>query len=186
VRAGAEAEETVRGEPSSWRRVLHDPRVLVVLVLFLAAVLVAGTVLTVATFTADSENTASVGAGSLTFDLTPTGAIVDTTALRPGDTRSGQVQVANRKAAATFTLAFTGLGTGPLPGVLRLTVAQTTPTSKQLYNGVLANAPTLDLGRIAGGASVGLALTFAWPDASRAPELQGQSVPLVLQWNATT
>lgn len=178
--------ETVSSEPSRRPRLLRDPRVLAVLVLLLLALLVGGTVLSVAAFTADSDNSASIAAGGVVFDLTSTGAIVDTSGLRPGITRTGQVQLANRKSAATYTLAFTGLGTGPLPGVLRLTVAQTTPQSKQLYDGLLKDVPTLALGRIDTGATVGLALTFAWPAGSQAPELQGQTVPLVLQWRATT
>jgi len=168
------------------RRLLRDPRFLVVLVLLLGAVLVGSAVLTIATFTASSKNTGAVSAGSVVFDVTPVGAALDTTNLKPGDTRSGELELANRKVRASFTLDFTGKGAGPLPNVLQLTVTKTAPVSQQLFQGTLSAASSLALGTIDQGNSIRLRFTFAWPSSSRAPDLQGQTVPLVLQWRATT
>jgi hypothetical protein len=160
--------------------------VLVIGVLLLAAVLTGSVVLSVASFTSSSTNTSTLATGDLVFDLAPAGPAVDTSALRPGVTKTGQVTLTNRKSAADFTLGFAGVGTGPLAGVLRLTVAETAPQSKQLYDGPLAAAPTLPLGRLAQSQSLQLSLTFAWPAGQQDPALQGQSVPLVLDWSAST
>src|SRR4029077_1478989 len=98
----------------------------------------------------------------------------------------GSVQVANRKSGATFALSFAGLDPNPLRDVLQLTIDQTAPVSRTLYNGPLKDVRPILLGRIETGASIQLGFTYTWPSDERAPELQGQSVPLVLQWSATT
>ena len=166
---------------------LRDKRVLVVVVLVLGAGLVAGATLTISAFTASTSGGGSISAGALAFALAPTGRIVDTSAMKPGDTKSGTVTLTNQKAAATFTLTFTGLGTSTLPGVLQLTVLQTSPTtSKQLYSGALAAVPPLNLGQLATGDALTLQLTFVWPSGSSDPSLQGQRVDLVLQWDGRT
>lgn len=168
------------------RRRLRDKRVLVVAVLLLFALLLASVVASVAVFTADSRSKGAITAGDLVFDLAPASAIVDTSGMRPGDTRTGKVTLTNRQASGSFNLGFSGLGTGLLASTLQLTVARTSPTSAQLYSGVLANVPTLALGRIASGASQTLSLTFAWPASAQDPSLQAQSIPLVLGWSAQT
>jgi hypothetical protein len=173
-------------EPTTWQKLRHDKRVLIVGVLLLVALLVGGAVLTTAAFTASSSNGSSVATGDVSFDLVPAGAIVDTSALRPGATKTGVVQIVNRKAAATFTLGFTGLGASTLAATLQFTVAEVSPQSRQLYSGPLSAVPSLALGRIVQGQSMQLSLTFAWAAADNSAALQGQSVPLVLQWSATT
>lgn len=173
-------------KPRFWRTAIRDWRVLSVIVLVLLAALIGGAYLTVATFTASSASKASIGTGDVVFALTPTGAIVDTTALRPGVTKTGQVQIANQKATATFTLGFSGIGSGPLVSTLQFTVAELAPQSRQLYSGPLSAVQPIALGQIAKGGSMQLGLTFAWSATSTSPDLQGQSVPLVLHWDATT
>ena len=155
-------------------------------ILLLVAMLVAGALLTISAFTSSTAGGASIDAADLVFALAPSGTVVDTTAMKPGDTRTGSVTLTNQKAAATFTLGFAGLGSGTLAGVLQLTVTQTAPVTKQLYSGALASAPLLQLGKIASGGTVHLSLAFAWPSGSRDAALQGQSIPLVLQWGAQT
>ncbi len=172
-------------ERTGWPRVLRNPRVLIVLVLLLLAILVGGVLLSVSVFTTSSKNTGSISAGDLVFDV-PSGSFVDTSGLRPGDSRTGSVELANRKSAATFTLGFAGLDPSPLRDVLQLTIDQTAPVSRRLYSGPLKDVKPIGLGRIETGASIRLGFTFAWPSDQRGPQLQGQSVPLVLQWDATT
>jgi hypothetical protein len=173
-------------ERTGWRRTLRNPRVLIVLVLLLLATLVGGTVLSVAAFTTSAKNTGTISAGDLVFDLVPSASFVDTSGLRPGDSRTGSVQIANRKSGATFTLSFSGLDASPLRDVLQLTIDQTAPVSRQLYNGPLKDVRPIVLGRIETGASIQLGFSFVWPSDQRAPQLQGQSVPFALQWSART
>ncbi len=124
--------------------------------------------------------------GDLAFDVAPAGQIVDTTALKPGADRSGAVTITNRQVPATFSMAFTGIGTGSLASALQLTVTETAPVSKQLYTGALSGVGTLALGKLGTGQSVQVSVRFLWPAASLDPVLQGQTVPLVINWNATT
>jgi hypothetical protein len=172
-------------ERTGWRRALRNPRVLVVLVLVLLAILVGSVVLSLAAFTTSSKNASSISAGDLVFDV-PSAAFVDTSGLRPGDTRTGTMQIANRKSAATFTLGFAGLDPNPLRDVLQLTIDQSAPVSRRLYSGPLKDVKPIVLGRIETGASIRLGFTFVWPSDQRGAQLQGQTVPLVLQWDATT
>jgi predicted ribosomally synthesized peptide with SipW-like signal peptide len=161
--------------------------VLVVIVILLFALLVGGAVLTTAVFTDSSSSKGSISAGDLVFALSPTTTIVDTSGMKPGDTRMGSVTLTNQKAAGTFSLGFSGLGTGTLASTLQLTVSKSSgTTNQQLYSGVLASVPTLSLGTLATGASMGLKFTYAWPADQVDPALQGQSIPLVLQWSART
>jgi hypothetical protein len=173
-------------ERTGWRRTLRNPRVLIVLVLLLLAILVGGAVLSFAVFTTSSQNTGTISAGDLVFDVVPSASIVDTSGLRPGDTRTGSVQIANSKSGATFTLGLAGLDPSPLRDVLQLTIDQTAPVSRQLYSGPLKDVTPIVLGRIETGGSIQLGFSFVWPSDQRAPQLQGQNVPLVLQWSATT
>jgi hypothetical protein len=157
-----------------------------VLVLLLLAILVGGAVLSITVFTTSSKNTGTISAGDLVFDLVPAGSFVDTSGLRPGDTRAGRVEIANSKSGATFTLGFAGLDRSPLRDVLQLTIDQTAPVSRRLYSGPLKDVKPIVLGRIETGKSIQLGFSFVWPSDQRAPQLQGQNVPLVLQWSATT
>jgi hypothetical protein len=173
-------------ERTGWRRTLRNPRVLIVLVLLLLAILIGGAVLSFTVFTTSSQNTGTISAGNLVFDLVPSGSFVDTSGLRPGDTRTGSLEIANRESGATFTLGFAGLDPNPLRDVLQLKIDQTAPVSRQLYSGPLKDVTPIVLGRIETGSSIQLGFSFVWPSDQRAPQLQGQNVPLVLQWSATT
>ena len=112
--------------------------------------------------------------------------MVDTTALRPGATAAGEVQLTNRSAPATFTLAFEGVAPGLLVDVLGLKVQEVGGQARVLYDGPLAAVTPLALGRFSANAGVRLRLTFAWPAGSKDPQLQARTVPVVLRWNATT
>jgi predicted ribosomally synthesized peptide with SipW-like signal peptide len=161
--------------------------VLVVVVILLFALLVGGVVLTTAVFTDSSTSKGAIAAGDLVFALAPAGTVVDTNGMKPGDTRMGSVTLTNQKASGTFSLAFSGLGTSTLVNTLQLTVSKSSgTTSQQLYSGVLASVPTLSLGTLATGGSMGVKFTYAWPADQVDPALQGQSIPLVLQWSAHT
>src|SRR4051794_7196647 len=178
---------------ASPRSLLRDRRVLAVVVVLLGAILVASVVFTVAAFTATSKNSASVSAGSVVFELSQAGKplpagtpVVDTNVLRPGDTRAGDVTITNKNSDASFTLTFTGIA-GPLPDVLLLTVDEVPPRAQPLYaNKPLSAVPPIPVGPIARGKAMTLRLTFSWPAAQQAPALQGQSVPVVLRWDAST
>jgi hypothetical protein len=173
--------------PGRWRRRLRDKRVLVVVVLALVVLLAGSVTLSLAVFTDSSESTAAISAGDLVYDLAPTTAIVDTSGMKPGDTRGGVVTVTNRKSSGRFTLGFSGIGSGTLASTLQLTVKKTSgTTSLTLYSGPLASVPTLDLGSIATAGSATLNFTYAWPADAKDPALQGQSIPLVLEWSART
>jgi hypothetical protein len=174
-------------EQGTWKKLRRDPRVLTVVVLVLLAILVAGTSISVAAFTSSSTNPAKITMGNVVFDVAPTGAIVDTTTLKPGSDQSGSAALTNRQVPATFSLGFSGIGTSLLVRTLQLTVTQTSPVSnKQLYSGTLAGVGTLDLGKLATGEVARVTLRFVWPTTSVDASLQGQNVPLVLNWTATT
>jgi hypothetical protein len=156
-------------------------------VFVLAAILVGSVVFTVSAFTSTSSNTASISMGEVRFDVSPSGtAVVDTTALRPGATAAGEVQLTNRSAPAAFTLVFEGVAPGPLVDVLGLEVQEVGGQARVLYDGPLKSVTPLALGRFAANAGVRLRLTFAWPAGSKDPSLQARTVPVVLRWNATT
>jgi hypothetical protein len=173
-------------EQGTWKKLRRDPRVLTVVVLVLLAILLAGTSISVAAFTSSSTNQAVLRMGDVVFDVAPVGAIVDTTSLKPGADRSGTVTLTNRQVPATFSLGFSGIGTSLLVNTLRLTVTQITPISRQLYNGTVAGVGTLNLGKLAMGTAAQLTLRFVWPAGSTDPSLQAQSIPLILNWTATT
>ena len=174
-------------ERSLWRTLLRDRRFLSVLVILLAATLVGSVVFTVSAFTSTSSNAASIRMGEVRFDVSPAGvAVVDTTALRPGATAAGEVQLTNRSVPATFTLAFEGVAPGPLVNVLGLKVQEVGGQARVFYDGPLASVTPLALGRFSANAGVRLRLTFAWPAGSKDPLLQARTVPVVLRWNATT
>jgi hypothetical protein len=173
-------------EQGTWKKLRRDPRVLTVVVLVLLAILVAGTSISVAAFTSSSTNDAILKMGNVVFDVAPTGTIVDTTSLKPGADRSGTVTLTNRQVPATFSLSFSGIGPGLLVNTLQLTVTQTTPVSKQLYSGTVAGVTTLNLGKLTTGQATQVKLQFVWPATSLDASLQGLTVPLVLNWNATT
>lgn len=173
-------------EPGRTHRWLRDKRVLVVAALLFLALLLAAVGVSVAAFTASSESHGSISAGDLTFDLAPASAIVDTSGMKPGDSRAGVVTLTNRQAAGSFSLGFGGIGSSTLASTLRLTVKRTAPAAQTLYDGSLAGVPTLPLGTVGTGQAVTLALTFAWPADAVDPSLQAQSIPLVLDWSART
>ena len=93
--------------------------------------------------------------------------MVDTTALRPGATAAGEVQLTNRSAPATFTLAFEGVAPGLLVDVLGLKVQEVGGQARVLYDGPLKAGTPLALGRFSANAGVRLRLTFAWPAGGR-------------------
>ncbi|HEV8462905.1 MAG TPA: hypothetical protein VGQ38_19625 [Gaiellaceae bacterium] len=158
----------------------------VVVALVLLAIVISATAITTAAFTASSTNTARLVMGDIVFDVVPPGQIVDTTALKPGADRSGTVTITNRYVPASFSVGFAGIGTSALASTLQLTVTQTAPVSRQLYSGALAGVGSLSLGKLTQGQSAQLSIRFLWPAANADAELQGQSVPLVINWNATT
>jgi hypothetical protein len=169
------------------RRWFRDPRILVVGVIALFALVVAGITLSFAVFSASSGSTASITAGNLVYDIRPPTTIVNTSGMRPGDVRHGTVTLTNTKSPGAFALGFSGIGTSALASTLLVTVTRGTPSAPHtVYSGPLADAPTLDLGRLATGASLTLDLMFSWPSAARDPTLQGQTIPLVLDWSART
>lgn len=172
--------------PTLTERLGRHRRALIIGVAVVVLLGIGAVFLSAALFTSGTKNSATVSAGTLRFTVTPASGIVDTSALRPGATKTGNVTITNTDATGKFTLTFAGLGSGPLVGVLGLTVAETAPASTSLYNGSLSAVTPLALGTLAKNASVTLALTFTWPSASNDPSLQGQSVPLVLQFDATT
>jgi hypothetical protein len=174
-------------EQGTWKKLRRDPRVVTVFVLVMLAILLAGTSISVAAFTASSTNGATLKMGNVVFDVAPTAAIVDTTSLKPGADRSGTATLTNRQVPAAFSLSFSGIGTSLLVNTLQLTVTETSPTSnKQLYSGTVAGVGTLDLGKLAPAAVARVTLHFVWPAANTDATLQGQSIPLVLNWSATT
>jgi hypothetical protein len=161
--------------------------VLVVAVIVLFALVVGGAVFTTAVFTDSSTSIGDITAGDLVFALSPSSAIVDTSGMKPGETRTGSVTLTNKKAGGTFSLGFSGLGSSTLASTLLLTVAKSSgTTNEQLYSGPLASVPTLALGTLATGKTLGLKFTYAWPADQVDPALQGQSIPLVLNWSANT
>ncbi len=173
-------------EPGRWRRRLRDKRVIAIIAIVLVGLLSSGVAFTLAVFTDSSQSAGSISAGDLVYDLAPA-TIVNTTAMKPGETRGGSVTLTNKKAKGSFALGFGGLGSSSLASTLQLTVKKTAPTGAQtLYSGVLASVPTLELGTLATGASLTLNFTYAWPADALDPALQGQSIPLVLQWGART
>jgi hypothetical protein len=113
-------------------------------------------------------------------------AIFSAAALAPGGVATGEVTIANAgDATGAFSLSATG-ASGPLAGVLDLTVVDTT-ASATVFTGELATFTRASLGTFAPGASRRYRFELAYPAGRSALDddsLQGGSTSVRFDWDA--
>jgi spore coat-associated protein N len=103
-------------------------------------------------------------------------AILTATGLKPGDSRSGEVTIANTgELGGAFALSKSGLSDAPggwggaLSGVLDLLVQDVTGAPATIYSGKLAAMGSLSLGDWAPGAARTYRFTVSFPDGGAPP-----------------
>lgn len=135
------------------------------------------------TSTSRSPGNEYVAAG-MGLDLAETGQIVQGDGMLPGDVRSGSQTVTNTGHAGLLVLRGQGIdATKPLAKVLRVAIRQTDPAlPSPVYDGVLAQLGTIDLGKLEKGARRSFAFTVTWPAVANSPDLSGQSLSLAFDW----
>jgi hypothetical protein len=113
-------------------------------------------------------------------------AILSAGALAPGQVETGEVTIANLgDMAGTFALSASG-ASGPLAGVLDLTVVDTTAAAT-LFTGKLGSFARADLGTFPAGAARRYRFELAYPGGRTPAEddgLQGASTSVRFDWDA--
>jgi hypothetical protein len=124
--------------------------------------------------------------GPLVTDDADGSAILSAGALAPGQVQTGEVTIANAgDAAGTFSLSATG-ASGPLAGVLDLTVVDETG-SATVFAGKLGAFARAGLGTFAAGAARRYRFAIAYPAGRSALDddsLQGASTSVRFDWDA--
>jgi spore coat-associated protein N len=191
----------------------HPRRTLGVLALLLAATAV--TIGSGANFTATSANPTNVfSAGTLTMGNSSSGTAIFTSAntpiMKPGDTRSGTVDIQNTgNITGDFVLGTSNIVNTPaspgLTSVLKIQVEDCglftnndtqaplcTGSTIKYPAGTIAGLSGIDMGNYAGGTATTsdkhrYKITVSWPDGTPAVDnpLQGAGVSFNLNWSAS-
>jgi hypothetical protein len=112
-------------------------------------------------------------------------AIFSASTLVPGQVETGEVTIANAgDATGSFTLSATG-ASGPLAGVLDLTVLDATG-ARTVFTGKLAAFARADLGTFAAGDAHRYRFALAYPNGTPAVDnqLQGATTSVEFAWDA--
>ena len=165
------------------------------LALLAAVVAVAASVAQVsgAAFTAGADEApAAFEGGRLALSATPgdtAATTLDTTNMRPGQSRTGTITLGDEGNVAARTLLTAKLAApSPLADVLRLRVedcddaACATPAPR--FEAALTDVQDRPLGPVAAGATRTYRVTVAWPADKADPALQGATADLSLVWTA--
>lgn len=170
----------------------HPRRVLASLATLLLATAVA--VGSGANFTASSANPGNAFAtGTLAMTNSKTGAILTASNMRPGDSQTGTVDIANSGSlSAAYSLAQSSLTGATLAGQLDLEVvdcgdaaAPDCAGGASLYSGKLDSMPTTALGTFAAGEARRFEFTVTLP-ASTGNAFQGLGSSVQFDWSATS
>jgi spore coat-associated protein N len=151
-----------------------------------------------AVFTSNSANPANVfTAGNLHHTNSKDGAAILTASLmKPGDTASGTVTIANDgNLGGTFSLSTSNLSDTPganggkLSDVLQLKIIDQT-TSTTIYNGAIKSVGTLAAGTFVAGASHTYQFTVTFPDGGTPGSAttgdnayKSSSISIEVDWN---
>ena len=147
-----------------------------------------------ANFTASSPNASNAfSAGTLTMTNTASGAIVTMNNMRPGDSQSGTVDIANSGSlSGTFSLGEANVTGATLAGQLDLSVVDCGDVTSancaagtSLYSGKFDSLPSTGLGTLAAGQGHRYKFTVTLP-TSTGNAFQGTSASAEFDWSATT
>lgn len=141
-----------------------------------------------ASYAAGSVNPANiVVAGSLSHVNSKNGQVmIAASGLEPGDSKVGTMTLTGAgSVSGDYTLSPLSLvdtpADPPLSGTLWLTIEDTTGTPDTLYDDLVSEMDTVDLGTIAPGETRSYTVTLAYPDGPDDGTLQGATMGLTLQ-----
>ena len=171
-----------------WYSFVSDTRVMVVLLAGGVAAFVAVFVVlfTNASFTQSSRSEGNrLAAGTVGLSLSKPGRIVDATDLVPGQSRSGDIEVANTGDRAKLSVIATGVPAASALGqALRLKITPAGQPGNVIHNAPLAPASRIDLGTQNPGQTS--AWTFELTLPTSAAGLRNASLDAAFEWEART
>jgi hypothetical protein len=130
----------------------------------------------------------SFAAGTVQVALSKSGELLDGTALEPGVSRSGTVQLTNSSHKAKLTLATSAITNTPsdrtLADVIRITVRETSPSNVQRFDGLLKDVGTVALGTFAAGEKRSYQIVLNWPAADDDASRSGVRTNFSFKWTA--
>lgn len=151
-----------------------------------------------AAFTATTTNLASFTAGNMRHTNAANGgvavpsdgaagAVFTATLMKPGDSRTGDVVIANTgDIAGNFALTVGGLtaGSPDITSQMTIVITETAPVAKAIYTGAISSMPSQTLDPIAVGASATyhFVATFA---AAAGNAYKGGSMTATYTWTET-
>jgi hypothetical protein len=175
------------------RQIIRRPRLLLLLAVCGAMLVVAMTAVgaSAAYYTASSDDGGSVvAAGGVKLALVPASEIVDLRNLKPGDSRSGSIQVRNTLNEATVTLGIADLQQTPttagLDQLLDVVVQETAPGQVVRFSGKLGALHGVPIGTMGAGATATFTITVSWPGWEDDPSRQGATASFVFEWAAVS
>lgn len=161
--------------------------------LALAGIAVSSTAFSDATFTSATGNPGtSYAAGTIQVTDSKAGnAVLDATAMKPGVSRQGTVQITNSGThSATLALEATDLSSSPsspaLASTLDLKVEDVTGSATTIYTGKLGSYSSASLGTFAAAETRTYRFTYSWPATDTNPALQAATTSSTFRWKATS
>ena len=152
--------------------------VIAVVVVFIIAV-------SLASFTDSSASKGNtVTAGQAALGLSPSGQIVSAANMRPGDARSGDVEVTNSGERADLSLTVNAPGSA-FTSALKLKVTPRGEPANVLYNGAFAAPAPIQLGTLGKGGSKSFTLSISLPQGT-VSSLGGSELNAGFVWEART
>jgi hypothetical protein len=168
-------------------QIVRRPGLVLLLVSCGAMLVVAATAVgaSSAYFTASSNESGSVAAGSVELAVVPASEIVDLSDLQPGDSRSGPIEVTNTANEATVTLGIADLQQSPptvgLDEILDVVVQETSPGQSVRFTGKLHDLHGVALGTLGPDEHAAFVITVAWPVEEDDPVRQGTTADFVFE-----
>ena len=140
-------------------------------------------------YTASSSDAGNAfAAGTVEVTLSKSGELLDGTALEPGVSRTGTVQVTNAAHKAKLTLSISALTNTPsnktLADVIRITVRETSPSSVVRFDGLLKDLGTVALGTFAANARRSYQIGLLWPAEDNDVSRSGVRTSFSFKWTA--
>jgi len=151
----------------------------------IAVVVVFVVALSLASFTESSKSTGnSLAAGKAALSLSPSGQIVSAANLRPGETRSGDVEVTNAGEQAEVSLTVKAPASA-FTDALRLKVTPRGEPANVIYNGAFAAPGPIQVGSFGAGRVKAFTLSITLPQGT-VSSLGGSQVAAIFTWEART
>lgn len=138
-----------------------------------------------ASFSSKSANNASLSAASVRLGSSAANqAIVSAEKMKPGESREGTIEIANKgDVTGAVTLKASGLTGTALAAVIDLKIDDVTSGTTQKWSGKLGAFTSLSLGSFTSSESHIYKFTLSWPSASDEASLQAASTSLSFQWS---